>query len=135
MEAGDLGQTHEKRLVVILEGVLAVPTYKGVVRQKPMPAGMWSWSSLGIKRIHYYRYRGVPTDVVTFTGPVEAEIAADWMPLAGIEVDSCVYMPFDAFTESLSWRLHDILKVVDSDPNRIMFYGQLGYLMGSEGEF
>jgi hypothetical protein len=31
------------------------------------------------------------------------------------------------FCQSLTWRIHEVRRVIDSDPDRLMRYGQMGF--------
>lgn len=136
MERGDLAEWVEKRMVVVLEGVLAqIPPprvdRKGLLgRNKEThwaTADQWGWSRMAIKYINDKAYRlSIPIDVVTFLSPEIADEAAEWLDKFGVRVSSCEYAPFDVFCDSLTWR-PDIHTVVDSEKDRLHLYGVRAY--------
>ena len=132
MERGDISSWASTRIIVVLEGVLATPKYdeSGVLRKKKELADPdhWVWEELPMRYVvDYGRRLNVAVEVVTFMGEEVAEAAADWMNRYGVEVAECIAVDFDLFCRSLLWRINEVERVIDSDPNRIQRYGQLGY--------
>lgn len=133
MEHGDISSWASTRIIVVLEGVLATPSYGvrygGMGRKKILnPADEWEWEELPIRYVvDYGRRLNVAVEVVTFMGEEVAEAAADWFNRYGIDVAEVLAVDFDTFTRSLLWRINDVQRVIDSDFGRIQRYGQLGY--------
>ena len=137
MEHGDLTQVDNPAIVVILEGVLTTPKYKaqGVLRRQQLQSpAEWEWPTISLKNIFRYAYNNVPVDVTTFLGQEVADFAANWLDMYHVDVRSIESVDYETFCESIKWRLHDIRMIVDSDPIRILRYGQMGY-QPKEGEF
>lgn len=129
MQNGDIATWESHRIVVVLEGVLAKPRYKGtLLRQKLMSVDNWEWEVIPIKHVVDNSVRlNVSVEVVTFMGQQVADQAADWLERYGIPVAEVLSVDFETFCQSLTWRLSEISRVIDSDPDRLMRYGQLGY--------
>lgn len=143
MEHGDLGTWSEHRSVVVLEGVLATPTYDegkrilGVFPTNPKlrPADEWVWSQLGIRSVQTRSMQlNQIFDVVTFQGMDIAEEAAEWLMRYDIRVASVDAVDFSTFCQSLGWS-HLIDYVYDTDPSRYRFYGQKGFVVQPTGAF
>lgn len=114
--------------MVVLEGVLTTPTYTGKIRRKLAPADEWEWSKPPIlSTVDWASRHNVSIEVVTFMGREVADAAADWLERYSIPVSEVLSVDFDMFCRSLMWRLYEIDRVVDSDPDRLNRYGQMGY--------
>lgn len=145
MEGGDIASWSSTSFIVVLEGMLAhipeskMKTLKGKVWNRgfqppPPPADEWDWSTLSIKQVNDYARRlNVGIDVVTFISQAVADQAAEWLSKYEIEVRSVEYADLDLFCTSLVWR--DVERIVDSDRNRLMRYGQLGFAATHGGPF
>ena len=113
MERGDISSWASKRIIVVLEGVLTAPRYEqsGVLRKKQelLDPDYWVWEELPVRLVvDYGRRLNVAVEVVTFMGQDVADGAAEWFSKYGVEVT-------------------EVERVIDSDPERIQHYGQLGY--------
>lgn len=132
MERGDISSWASKRIIVVLEGVLTSPRYEqsGVLRKKQelLDPDYWVWEELPVRLVvDYGRRLNVAVEVVTFMGQDVADGAAEWFSKYGVEVAEVLAVDFEMFCRSLLWRLTEVERVVDSDPERIQHYGQLGY--------
>jgi hypothetical protein len=70
--------------------------------------------------------QSVPVEVVTFLSQEAADRAADWFAKFSVDVAETVYAPFSMFCESLKWR-RDVGRVIDTNRERLIQYGQLGW--------
>jgi hypothetical protein len=133
MERGDISSWTTTRIIVVLEGVLATPAYEssGVVRRRRelLDPDEWVWEDLPLRYVvDYARRLNVAVEIVTFMGQEVADAAADWFSRYGVEIAEVLAVDFAAFCRSLLWRLTDVQRVIDTDPDRIQNYGQLGYV-------
>lgn len=135
MEGGDLGLVSNRKIYVVLEGVVCQPTFKGKLVRRVRPADQWEWSTLALKRLNTYHYQNIHVDLITFMAPEVAEMAGEYLTTLGVEYRTCSFRPFDMFCESLGWLINNVDRVVDSSPSRINMYGQLGYMATVDGEF
>lgn len=136
MEKGDLAVWMDDRIVVVLEGVLAVLPEPEVQRSGLLgrtktttwpPPNTWQWSPYAIKQINDKAYRlNLSIDVVTFTSPEVADMAADWLAVYDVRVSGVEYVAFDLFCQSLSWR-PSVHHVIDTNPDRLAHYGIRAY--------
>lgn len=130
MEKGDIASWSNNRFIIVLEGILVEPKYQSRIVRKDtlMPASEWDWQIVPIKYMVNYASRlNVTIEVVTFMGEEVATAAADWLSTYGIHVSECISVDFEIFCRSLIWRINEVERVIDSDPDRIHRYGQLGY--------
>lgn len=132
MEGNNLAGWQKMRNIVVLEGLLAVPTAsettEGLLRRKKIevaPPEEWRWSDLAVKSLQNYARLNQIMDVVTFISQEVAEAAADWFLRYGVNVASTEYVDFNQFCASLRWR-GDIQSVYEASPTRIVHYGQHG---------
>ena len=145
MEGGDLGLSADRRVIVVLEGVLCTPAIEREGALAKLSLGIagrivvrdgsqWAWSVPALKSFNRYVYNNIPMDVVTFLGIDVAEEATKWLSTYGVDI---VVNPVDypVFCESLSWRLNDVSLILDNSPERGSDYGQLGYIVGPDGRF
>jgi hypothetical protein len=135
MEGGDLGAWEGQALVVVLEGVLCTPSWEGRLRRHLIDSEQWGWQIVGVRTIQRYAFNSVPVEVVTFLSPEVADHAAAWFNRYDVEVASVEPVEFNAFARSLAWRIGRVMKVVDSVPDRLARYGQLGFQAQLGGEF
>ncbi len=133
MEGGDLATWGTSRSIVVLEGLLAVPTYREKRRGLRTPVEVlddpdnWHWSETALKCLQDKIYRlSMFIDVVTFQGQAIAEAAAEWFQRYDIGVAVVESYNFDTFCTSLAWR-QDIQTIYEASPQRIQRYGQRGY--------
>lgn len=140
MEKGDIATWTSTRLIVVLEGILATPKHRhGRLRKNKkleiLPAEEWEWHELPLKRVVDYVSRmNVAVEVVTFMGPDVAEAAADFLLRYDLPVSSIDYADYDWFCQSLKWR-PEVEYVIDSDPERMIRYGQRGRLTPRGADF
>ena len=122
-------------MVVVLEGVLATPKFKGRRRKRLLPAEEWDWEMTPIKKLIDYVTRGnVAVEVVTFISQEVCDEAAEFMNKYDIPAASVEFASFDMFARSLVWR-PEVEYVVDTDPMRINRYGQKGLAAVRGSEF
>lgn len=129
MQKGDLGTYAAARIVMVLEGVMVSPSYKGggLRKKKLVEADDWPWDNDSLKRVvDIVQRNSLIVEVITFVSPEVAEEAAEFFLKYDIPVMSTEYADFDWFCRSLTWRT-DIDHVMDSDMDRLMKYGQRGY--------
>lgn len=142
MEGNDLTAYESPRTYIVLEGVLAqVPVAHAERRllrkTKPVPvdAHSWLWSSFAIKLVnHYARNYNTLFDVVTFISQEVADEAADYLNQYEVRVSSCKYYDYEMFCTALTWK-HDVDRVIDTDPERLLNYGSRAYQPSPGGEF
>lgn len=130
MQGGDLEQSSQLRMIVVLEGVMADVTETrsgGRLRTKTVTRS-YDWHQLPIKRLSYLRnnWPGSSIEVITFVSQEVADEAADFFERTGIAVSSVSYRPFKQWVMEILWQ-QDIAVIYDSDPERISQYGQKGY--------
>lgn len=133
MQGGDIASWGEQRSVVILDGLLCVPTYVQKKRRGPrIPVEVldepenWHWSELAIKSLQDKIYRlNAFIDVVTFISPEVAEKAAEYFQRYDISHSSVEYYDYSQFCTSLAWR-SDIHSIYEANATRIQRYGQRG---------
>lgn len=140
MERGDISSWATKRIIVVLEGVLATPTSEktGVVRKKEhlLPSDQWVWDDLPVRYVVDYGARlNVAVEVVTFLGQDVADAAADWFEKYGVQVAEVQALDFETFCQSLVWRINEVERVIDTDWGRLQRYGQLGFRAERGGRF
>ena len=133
MQQGDLAEFHQERLIVVLEGVLAL------VVEEVMTAGRWRWKhdyttgyhiiwhEVPLKRLVVMneRYPNYTVEIITFRSQKLADMAAEFLDDAHIPFSSIGYTPYDDFVAVLRYQ-RDIRTIYDSDPERLDGYGQLG---------
>ena len=135
MQGGDLGTWEQPSLIVVLEGVLCSPSWKGRLTHRLVEPEQWGWSVTSLRAIHRYTYGSVPVEVVTFLGTEVADHAAAWMSRYDIEVAGVEAMDLDHFARSLAWRHNQVDRVIDSEADRLARFGQKGYQTVHGGEF
>jgi len=142
MEDGDLGTWDQPRILLVLEDCLAhiTGTYKRPSRGirklwTPYPGEYWEWAITTLKTIQRYSYNSVPVEVITFTTDEVAEVAAKWFNDYDVEVAGTAWFDLHQFQKSLVWRRNGIQRVIDTDPERLLRYGQLGQQIVFNGEF
>ena len=131
MQNGDLEEFRPQRLIVVLEGVLAlVVDEKHVTRWRHRDVTVAyhvQWYETPLKRLammqdQYPNYR---VEIVTFKSQKLADLAAEFMNDAGIPYSAIEYRTWQEFTTLLKFQ-RDITAIYDTEPERLHFYGQLG---------
>ena len=141
MEDGDLGTWDQPRILLVLEDTLAKVTgtmkRNGLSRKvwTPNDADEWEWGLITVKTIQRYSYNSVPVEVITYLSIEVAELAAQWFQRYDVEVASVEYYELKHFQRSLTWRRNGIQRVIDTNPERLLHYGQLGHQILFNGEF
>jgi hypothetical protein len=138
VQDGDLGTWDKPRIILILEDVCARPLWrKEGIRRKEVLADPdeWEWAITTIKAIMRWSWNSVPVEVVTFAGREVADEAANWFNRYDVEVASVEAFDFKRFCRSLTWRRNNIQEIIDTDPERLLRYGQLGRQILWDGEF
>ena len=132
MERGDLATSTRPRIVVVMEGVLAVVTpiieRTGLLRRQEVTGHSIVWKRDPLARIATTKRRWPDTsfDVVTFVSQAVADEAAEFFLEAGIPIDTVSHHRLDRYTSLLPFQ-SDITMVLDSDGGRLDRYGQLGH--------
>jgi hypothetical protein len=139
MQHGDLATHTRLRLIVVLEGVLA--TIDPIVEQHRWRADRitgWSitWHEMPLKRMAYVasHYPDLGVEVITFINQDVADLAAMFFLSANIPYDEVTFQEFHHFTSSLPYQT-GITQIIDSAPDRLDRYGQLGRAVLSGGDF
>lgn len=140
MQHGDLETWTGHRIVVILEGVLAtvVPIMEKSMWGRRMTVTGYDlqWHDVPLKRmITMHGQFDVAFDIVTFihdAGVIDE--AADYLTSIPIPYDTIQSAEYRAFCNKLRFRT-DIQQIIDSDPERLQNYGQLGRQVLVGGDF
>jgi hypothetical protein len=140
MQHGDLETWSRTRILLILEGVLATIT--------PITEKTHRWGS-SVKTVGYdLEWHDVPLkrmitmagqfdvafDIVTFYDQTVADHAADYLQTIPIPYDTIESANFKQFCSKLRFRV-DVSQIIDSDPQRLQHYGQLGRQVLTGGDF
>ena len=126
MEHGDLTVVNRPTIVVVLEGVLAAvtPITTGRLAWKTTTHTI-DWLNVPLKRLATMtRAFDVDVDVITFTTQEVADEAAEFFNDIGLHISTVGYQAFDRWTQTLPFQV--VQQVIDSDPDRLDRYGQLG---------
>ncbi len=130
MQGGDLETWVRTRIVLILEGLLATVTQR-VERRRLLPDKPlgWDleWHSVPLKRMSFYanRFPEVAIEIVTFTAPEVADEAAEYLNSIPLDYALCEWRDFNSFRNLLPLQ-QGVQQVLDSAPDRLDRYGQLG---------
>jgi hypothetical protein len=140
VQGGDLGTWDQPRILLVLEDTLAKVTgsmeRKGVRKVwVPNDPDSWEWGFTSLKTIQRYSYNSVPVEVITYISAEVAELAAVWFNKYDVEVASVEYVDLKAFQRSLIWRHNSVQRVIDSNPERLLHYGQRGHQIMFDSEF
>jgi hypothetical protein len=140
MQDGDLGTWDKPRILLVLEDCLTRPVFRSQRHGLKhvtvlMDADDWDWAITTVKTIMRYSYNSVPCEVITFLSQEAADEAAGWFGRYDIEVASVEYYSYAHFTRSLTWRRNGIQEIIDTNPERVHNYGQLGRLILWDSEF
>jgi hypothetical protein len=139
MQHGDLATHTRHRLVVVLEGVIATVT--PIVEEHRWRADKhlgwnYTWHEAPLKRMAniYRRYPEIAVEVITFLSQDVADLAADFFTDTGIPFDEVSYQPFSHYVSKLRYQT-GIAQIIDSAPDRLDRYGQLGRAVLPGGDF
>ena len=140
MQDGDLGAWEKPRILLVLEDCLARPAFRtqrqGLKRTSVLAdPDDWDWAITSVKTIMRYAYNSVPCEIITFLSQEAADLAAVWFNRYDIEVASVEYYSYSHFCRSLTWRRNNIQEIIDTDPERVLRYGQLGRTILWDSEF
>jgi cell wall assembly regulator SMI1 len=130
MQHGDLETWTRTRLVLILEGLLATVTprieHRRLLPDRPVGWDL-TWHPMPLKRMSYYamRYPEVAMEIITFTADDVADEAAEYLNAIPLDYAMCEYRAFPAWISLLPLQT-GITQVLDSAPERLDRYGQLG---------
>lgn len=130
MQHGDLETWTSHRIILILEGVLATVTpviEAHRIRRDEIVGWDLDWHDLPLKRIVAMRqqYPDVAFDIVSFTNQDVIDLAAEYLQAIPIPYDTITLADYRTFCSTLRFH-NDINQVIDSDPDRLHNYGQLG---------
>jgi len=139
MQHGDLETWSRTRILVILEGVLATVTpiteKPGWGRRERVTGYDLEWHDVPLKRMIVMAGRfDVAFDIVTFHDQDVADEAADYLTSIPIPYETIESANFKAFCSKLRFRI-DVQQIIDSDPERLHHYGQLGRHVLTGGDF
>ena len=136
MQGGDLDLWTQPRLVVVLEGVLADVHSTTHGRLRKTVTRSYHWLPTPIKRLTYLKNQWPDTsiEVITFLDQGAADEAAVFFETAHIPVTSVSYRPLDAWVQEILWQ-PDIQTIYDSEIDRIMRYGQRGFVVQKGADF
>jgi hypothetical protein len=139
MQHGDLETWSRSRVLLVLEGVLAsVSPIIETHRWKRDEITGWdiSWHDLALKRLanSIRRFNDVGWSVVTFTSEQVRDQAADMLAAIPLDVEAVEFQEYKHFCSVLKFQA-DVLQVVDSDPDRLHNYGQLGRQVVNGGDW
>ena len=139
MQHGDLETWSRSRVLLILESVLAtaVPVLETHRWRRDEIVGYdLTWHDTALKRlaVSTRRYPDMGFAVVTFLGQTVADRAAEFLATIPIDVESVEAHDYVHFCSLLRFQ-SDVLQVVDSDPDRLHNYGQLGRQVVSGGDW
>jgi len=132
MQDGDLATWASPHIVLVLEDTLAHVTggMKRVGIRRiwvPNDPDDWDWGLLTVKTIQRYAFNTVAIDVATFISQEVADLAAVWFQRYDVDVAGVEHYDLGHFQRSLVWRRNAIQRVIDTDPERLLHYGALGY--------
>jgi hypothetical protein len=132
VQNGDLETGFRERLVIVLEGVLAlVDEQHGSKRRRLRTTETVTyhlqWHEIPIKRliVTKERYPHYEIQVVTFISPELLDLAAQYLQRMNVPVDEFLYQDLDEFVTMLPYQ-HDLRAVYDSIPENLDRYGQVG---------
>lgn len=138
MQHGDLETWSRARILLILEGALASVTpiiekHWGRTRVTGHTIG---WHDTALKRlaVNCRRYPDVGFCIVTFLGDDVRDEAADFLAAIPIDVESVEALDYRRFCDTLRFQ-SDIQQIIDTDPNRMHNYGQLGRQVVTGGDW
>lgn len=142
MQDGDLGTWDKPRIMLVLEDtcchITGHPVRPTTFSRKvwaPDDPEDWEWGLTTIKTIQRYAYNNVPVEVITFVSQEVADLAAAWFAKYDIEVASVQYYDRAHFSRSLTWRHGSVQRIIDTDPERLLHYGQRGHQTLWNSEF
>lgn len=126
-------------MIVVLEGVLT--TIDPVVEHRRLRSDVvtgWNitWHETPLKRLVnvYRRYPEIAVEILTFVNQDVADLAGEFFLQANIPYESVEYQEFRHFTSSLPYQT-GIAQIIDSAPDRLDQYGQLGRAVLPGGDF
>lgn len=140
MQHGDLETWSRTRILLVLEGVLATVTPVTETsrwgRRTSITGYDIEWHDVPLKRmITMAGQYDVAFDIVSFIhdhGVVDD--AADYLQSIPIPYETIESANFKAFCSKLRFRV-DVSQIIDSDPERLQHYGQLGRQVMIGGDF
>jgi hypothetical protein len=141
MQQGDLGEFHQERLIVVLEGVLALVVNEkhltGRFRKREQVTGYHIiWHEVPLKRLVMMaeRYPQFSIEILSFRSQKLIDMAAEFLDDAHIPYSLVRYQGYDQFVSMLRYQ-RDIRAIYDSDPDRLDDYGQLGVAVVRGNDF
>lgn len=131
MQGGDLETWISPTVVVVLEDVLATVTEPRKVgwrrRAGEYDPEDWTWHEMPLRSVVDMVDRlGLRVEVITFMGQDVADAAAEWFQRYDVRVTEVEAVNFMMFTRSLI-RRPEVDRVVDTDTQRLIRYGQKGH--------
>lgn len=125
--------------MLVLEGVLAtvtpvVETHRW--RSDEITGWDLTWHDVPLKRMATMsrRFTDVMFDIVTFEPQAVADQAADFLNTIPLDYASIEAVDYRQFCSRLKFRT-DVQQVIDSSPERLQRYGQLGRQVMFGGDF
>jgi hypothetical protein len=139
MQHGDLATYTRHRLVMVLEGVFAtisprIETHRW--RSDKVTGWDIEWHEIPLKRLAYFSrtYPDMALEIITFLGQDVADLAAEFLLASNIPYHEISYQEFRDFVSTLPYQI-GISQIIDSSPERLDRYGQLGRAMMTGGDF
>lgn len=139
MQDGDLASYNRPRTVIVIEGVLAQVTpitEKRRFRADRERGYHINWYDVPLKRCAYMKQHWPETaqDFVTFISEQFLDTALAFLSETHIPFDMAAFIPFNSFTQTLRYQ-DDVIRVFDSDPDRLDRYGQKGVAVVPGNDF
>lgn len=131
VQNGDLEASFPERLIIVLEGVLALVVqerqHTGRFRRTDTITYHIMWHEVPIKRfiVTKERYPHYELEIVTFLGESLADQAAQYLQRMNVPYDSINYESIDDFVMMLPYQ-RNVRAVYDSDPENLHRFGQVG---------
>jgi hypothetical protein len=139
VERGDLATWSRDRILLILEGVLAtvtpvIETHRW--KRDEITGYDIAWHDLALKRLSVStrRYPDIGFTVVTFQSEQVRDMAADMLAAIPIDVEAVEHRDYRQFCSMLRFQT-DVQQILDTDPDRLHNYGQLGKQVVAGGDW
>lgn len=130
MQHGDLALHIQSRAVIVIEGVLCQVTpivEKKRFRDEKVTGYHINWHEVPLKRCIYMKEHWPDTaqDFVTFISSDFLDTALEFLDTAHIPYDAAMYATLEHYANLLRYQ-NDVIKVFDSDFDRLDRFGQKG---------
>lgn len=131
VQKGDLEASFPERLIIVLEGVLALVVlehqHTGRFRRTDTITYHIMWHEVPIKRliVTKERYPHYEIEIVTFLSESVASQAAEYLQRMDVPFNSINYRDEDEFIAMLPYQ-RNVRAIYDSEPERLYRFGQSG---------